>query len=383
MHWKDRAFDTSKDMDLHQAIGDIQDNLRAGNFKNENSVSNGVVLRLLQCLGWPVFNTQIVFPEFPLERTRVDYALCHPKLRPVVFVEVKTVGAGELGDRQLFAYAFHSGVPMAILTNGQEWHFYLPAEQGNYQERRVYKLDLLERTTEEIQKRLTRYLSYDWVCNGEAIEMARTDYRDIAKKREVQRELPRAWRSILEEPDELVVEVLAERVETVCGYKPTPDMVAEFLKNSLAPSIVPDLPERMTRRVPSKTEALRVELPATERSASANLNYTLSGKTHNVRSAREALIEILEALSARDPDFLPRFAARPKHGRKRRYVASNRAELYPGREDLSQDPNCSYQLKSGYWVGTNYSRGNIVIILKMACDVAGLSFGKDLILNFT
>ena len=40
---------------------------------------------------------------------------------------------------------------MAILTDGQEWSFYLPGEQGRYDERRVYKPDLLEREISEAE----------------------------------------------------------------------------------------------------------------------------------------------------------------------------------------------------------------------------------------
>jgi len=54
-----------------------------------------------------------------------------------VFIEVKQVGQSDGGERQLFEYAFHRGVPMAILTDGQEWHFFLPAKQGDYGDRRV------------------------------------------------------------------------------------------------------------------------------------------------------------------------------------------------------------------------------------------------------
>ena len=35
--------------------------------------------------------------------------------------------------------------PFVVLTDGETWSFYLPAEQGSYEDRRVYKLDLFER----------------------------------------------------------------------------------------------------------------------------------------------------------------------------------------------------------------------------------------------
>ena len=67
-------------------------------------------------------------------------------------MESKGVGNASGAERQLFEYAFHQGIPMAILTDGQEWSFFLPGEQGAYYERCVYKLDLLARTTEECRQ---------------------------------------------------------------------------------------------------------------------------------------------------------------------------------------------------------------------------------------
>ena len=70
----------------------IQEDLRRGRFTSEAAVSQGVVLPLLHELGWPVFNTHVVWPEYSLEGGRVDFALCHPPDRPAIFVEVKRVG---------------------------------------------------------------------------------------------------------------------------------------------------------------------------------------------------------------------------------------------------------------------------------------------------
>jgi predicted type IV restriction endonuclease len=104
--------------------------LRQGVLTSEAAVSQGILLPALHELGWPVFDTSVVVPQYSVEGRRVDFALCHPPNRPAVFVEVKKTGFSEGADRQLFEYAFHIGVPMAILTDGQEWSFYLPGEQG-------------------------------------------------------------------------------------------------------------------------------------------------------------------------------------------------------------------------------------------------------------
>ena len=205
--------------------------MRGDAFPSEAAVSQGILLPALHELGWPVFDTQVVIPEFSLEGRRVDYALCHPANKPAVFVEVKKVGLLEGADRQLFEYAFHSGVPMAILTDGQEWSFYLPGEQGPYDERRVYKLDLLERNIEDAADRLERYLSYKRVCSGEALKAARSDYQTVARDREIEAALPRAWRALLEEPDSPLLDLLAEKVEDLCGYRPDLDSCIQFLEH--------------------------------------------------------------------------------------------------------------------------------------------------------
>jgi hypothetical protein len=161
-------------MNLEGHIEEIRSGVKAARFANEASVSQGIVLRLLHALGWPAYDTQIIIPEYSLEGRRVDFALCHPAGKPVAFIEVKQLGQSEGAERQLFEYAFHKGIPLAILTDGQEWNFFLPGEQGDYGERRVYKLDIVERDLPECVLRLNRYLNHDAVVSGAAIEAARS-----------------------------------------------------------------------------------------------------------------------------------------------------------------------------------------------------------------
>jgi hypothetical protein len=90
------------------------------------------------------------------------------------------------------------------------------------------------------------------------------------------------------------------------------------------------------------------------------------------------MIKVLEEFQRRDPSFLDRFAALPKHGRRRRYISRDKMELYPGRADLCED--YSEQHFGGWWVGTNYSRSTIANIIEMACEVVGLKFHQDVVL---
>ena len=384
-------------MVLESEIEDIRSAIKARSFGNEAAISQGIVLRLLSALGWPVYNTRSVIPEYPLNGRRVDFALCHPPSKPIAFVEVKMLGQSNGAERQLFEYAFHMGVPLVILTDGQEWNFFLPSEQGDYWERRVYKLDIVERDTGECTLRLNRYLRYDAVISGTAIEAAREDYRNVSRERQINTTLPRAWKQLLSDEDELLLELLADRVESLCGYKPDLDTVASFLKNHvsatsstqamntlplqprsptpnhvlLAPNTDAGTVEKLPSRLPTSTHVLPLatQLPRA-------VGFEFDGQHHSARSGIDVLEGIMEELIARDSSFPERFASLPKHGRTRRYLARTPDELYPGRPDLAR--NNSRQLSSGWWIGTNYNHGQIYQIIEIACNVAHLQYGKDL-----
>jgi predicted type IV restriction endonuclease len=376
-------------MALGDVIRRIQTAMQSGQFVNEAAISNGVVLPILHELGWPVFDPSVVAPEFTLEGRRVDFALCHPRTRPVVFVEVKQPGRSEGADRQLFEYAFHLGVPVAVLTDGNEWHFYLPAGQGLYQERRVYKLDLSERSLEESEARLTRYLAYDAVSSGEAHRSAQEDYAGLRRGREIEETIPQAWRKLLEDRDELLVDLVSDQVESLCGFKPEPDSIIAFLQQQLAlaqstgvlggprtstrpsPAAAPAAPAGTPEKVPRRT---RTSAPA-----SGATGFTIRGVQTQTRNAKDTLIRFFEAVARQDETFYERFAALPRHGRSRRFLARNREDLYPGRPDLATD--YSHQIAPGWWIGTNYGSAQIAGIIEIACGVAELAFGQDVVVQ--
>lgn len=340
---------------MREDILEIRDSLEAGQFVNEAAVSQGIVQRVLHLLGWPVYNTGVVSPEYSLDGRRVDYALCHPPKSPLVLIEVKQVGQSEGADRQLFEYAFHEGVPMAILTDGKEWSFFLPTEQGRYEERRLYKLDILERDPEETEATLNRYLKYEGICSGQAIEDARRDYRNAARKRQAQKALPEAWSRLIESEDDLLIDLVSEKVEDLCGIKPEPGSVAAFLRERLrmvdgGPTIVKpeQLPPHRKSAPPEKPS------PTTQR-AIDGIGYTLYGQTYQEQSATAVLVSVFRALAERDAGFLERFAMLPPSPRqKRTYVARTREELYPGRPDLAL--NQGRKLRPGWWIDTHQDR---------------------------
>ncbi len=106
--------------DLLSTISVIQPNIQAQKYSNETAVREAIVLPILNALGWATLDPDIVCREYQIENRRVDYALVAVGATPSVFIEVKVAGKIAGGDRQLFEYSYHQGVPIAILTDGTE-----------------------------------------------------------------------------------------------------------------------------------------------------------------------------------------------------------------------------------------------------------------------
>jgi predicted type IV restriction endonuclease len=219
------------DMTLQEHIEDIKNNLINKEYPNEQSICQCIVLRLLSKMQWNIHDYQFVIPEYSIQGKRVDYALCIKKNQPVIFIEVKQPGNILGADKQLFEYAFHKGVPFAIVTDGKEWHFYLPAEQGNYDERKIYRLDLIEDDMQESSYRLRRYLSFSEVTNGNAFKNAREDYEKVCKERDVEKKIPIAWKKLLKDEDDTLLDVVSKKVEGICDFKPTQKQIISYLSS--------------------------------------------------------------------------------------------------------------------------------------------------------
>jgi len=353
---------------LEDTIRGIRNRILTGELPNEASVSQGVVLPLLYQLGWDVFDTNVVSPEYGLEGRRVDFALCTRAKSPAAFIEVKLAGREDGGDRQLFENAFHQGVPLAVLTNGREWHFFLPSGQGEYQERRVYKLDLIERDPGDCAQRFNRYLLFDRVRDGSARTAFEEDYRNNRQRLDSKRAIPDAWTRLLAEQDELLMELLSDKVEDLSGYKPEPDDVAEFLKARIR--TFAELPVS----APTAIRTTPTRQPAANAAHGVRLGFLWGGSFIAANSAKDAMIKVLQYLEDSSPGFLRRFAAHPRHGRSRRFVDQDPNRLYRNRPDLVEA--CSFELKPGWWVGTNYSKDQIRRIIELACQVAGVQVAE-------
>ncbi|MBN1930288.1 MAG: type I restriction enzyme HsdR N-terminal domain-containing protein [Desulfobacterales bacterium] len=126
---------------------------------DEAATKQAIIIRMLQLLGWDVFNIDEVYPEFSIENKRVDYALRINNSNEF-FLEVKRPSEDlDRHQEQLLEYAFRLGVELAALTNGITWLFYLPTKKGDWSSRRFYAIDIFEQDPKEASEKFVQILS--------------------------------------------------------------------------------------------------------------------------------------------------------------------------------------------------------------------------------
>ncbi len=299
-------------MCMETLLGNITQKLGGDAFPNEQSISQGIVLPILQKLHWPVFETNFVHPEYATGEGRVDFALCDPPQRPKVFIEVKKLGGAEAGVKQALSYAFQAGVPFVVLTDGKTWSFYLPAEEGNYEERRVFKLDLIERSPHEAAKVLQRYLDRGRVGSGEALTYAREEYQNQNRRAIAKRAIPGAWNDIIKERDELLVDLLAETTESKAGIRPENSDVMDFL-DSLQKSVLGGITQpgnQETSERPFAPQSKSTDLQPSRKAARSQPGMPrnrgkviIEGREFEYRNAKEAMVFVLRELQSKGSEF--------------------------------------------------------------------------------
>jgi len=197
---------------------------------SEAQTSQGIVLPILHNLGWEVFNTNEVTPEYSVSGGRVDFALRIHAINKV-FLEIKKTSENlENHQQQLVYYAFQQGVKLAILTNGITWQFYLPLEEGSWEQRRFFTIDLMEQAVDDAIEKFESLLLRNNIDSGNAYQKAKSLYEGRQKNKIIKENLPKAWQKLISESDEKLVELLNETLEKICGYKAEENQIADFLQ---------------------------------------------------------------------------------------------------------------------------------------------------------
>lgn len=352
-------------MPLESTLDDIVAKLNERDFPDEAAISTGIVLRVLGDLNWPVHEHRVVWPEYKTMNGRVDYALCDPPSKPVVFVEVKQQGMAEANTaiKQALHYAFDEGVPFVVLTDGQTWSFFLPMERGSYEDRRVFKLDLCESSSQESKSVLARYLEHGRVASGTALDVARKEHTDQSRRETALRMLPEAWANLVRRPDGTIARLLSDTVESQTNIRLADTDIHGFLRSLTSSGVVGNIQESSDVAKP------------TESGQSHQDAVIVAGIRHGYKSRVGAMVTVLNELQNQDHSFLDRLVKHPELERwNRTIVARNPANIYPEKPHLLKRVR---QLQNGWFVRTVLNSKDIKKIIKIAAEIGGVHVEWD------
>ncbi len=317
---------------------------------DEASIKSAIILRLLSLLGWNPFDINQVKPEYTVESKRVDFSLRINGANKA-FIEVKRPSENlEPHQEQLLGYSFREGVKIAILTNGVTWWFYLPLNEGSWEQRRFFTADFTEQPLESIADRFIALLSKDHIATGDAVKNAEGLYQSRQRKGILKEALPKAWHKLINDPDDLLVDLLIETTEKLSGFRPEIEDVERFLGSIAHPAF----PKPGTPLSPAPPKPYQPPRPGvSESSTDGYINkqivaFTLLGKTYRPRNWKELMVTVAEEMYRRHPADFER--ALMLRGPKMAYYALHANQL-------SQPSQIS---DSKYFVETKLNTNSIV-----------------------
>ena len=302
---------------IAQAVKQIK-NIGSLHSQNESATKQGVVLRLLSLAGWAHFDVSEVVPEYTVGNRRVDFAL-RPGSANAVFIEVKRPGENlENHQEQLLEYCFQEGVKLAALTNGWTWWLYLPLQAGSWEQRRFLTIDLGSQEPDIVEQRFMGYLSQENVSSGRAVSDAEDLVHSQQRAEVTGKTIVEAWNQIVGTPDGILVDLISETTERICGFKPEPELVERFLSQrvhalSSSPSPSAERPRRLppaqklpptTAPVgPSSATTIRQPQPIDGKS-SRPVSFTFLENLRRPNSWNDVLIQLCGLISELHPqDF--------------------------------------------------------------------------------
>lgn len=259
---------------MQGTLADIRKKLQDAAYENEEHVRFALVGRLLEKLGWDIWNPRQVYAEYvpaaDEDRTKVDLALFSMR-QPAVFIEVKAVGKAKTNldetEKQLRNYNRDITAIFCVITDGAEWRFYYSKSQGRFKNKCFKVIDLLSGDLEDAKTSMLAFLSKANLDNGHAEKEAQTLLKLTQTQKVMKECLLRAKRMTQESPfpslpDALCALVLETNGETVTrkeaedfilaiqdseppepiGYPPKPEDNGDAAQDEGAISLSPERP---------------------------------------------------------------------------------------------------------------------------------------------
>lgn len=258
---------------------------------DEAAIKQGIVLKMLSLLDWDPFDMDEIQPEYDVKAGKIDLALIH-KGKPKVFVGVKKETKDIEGSKARFLdWAAQCKVPMAVLTNGLSWRFFLSLVEGSTEDKEISTLEISDGEGKDIRKCISDFLSKKNVVTDRALKIAQDIYESRKRALIIEEHLPRAWEKILSEPEKWLGGAVSEVTEKLCGIRPDKEIVEAFIASKIRGSAENAFPKESA---PSKNQKGQKD-----HEGKSVTSFTLEGKEYKVKAWKDVLLKLCEIMYER------------------------------------------------------------------------------------
>jgi hypothetical protein len=329
---------------------------------DEAAIKQGVVLRIFSFLEWDPFDLDEIQPEYDVGVGKVDFSMKHKGSNQVFIVVRKDIDNFNEYQEKLSINAVEGRVNITILTNGITWWFSLPLLEGSPEEKRFHTIELREQSAEDIAEKFYNFLSKKRVISGEAVKSAENIY--YARKREllmrkkellIEKHLPKAWDTIMSEPEKWLVDIISEVTKELCGAKPDRGTVEKFLTSTIEaeagmPEISKPKPSTFVKKVKTSVQQVKTSAQSDDYTSKSVLSFTFKGTRYVVKSWKAMLLKICELLHAEHKDSFEMVLSLNESNKS--YFSENEYEFL----------NCEKISKTNVYVNVNLRAMDIVTL---------------------
>ena len=341
---------------LVEFIKKIQLDDRFGTF-DEAAIKQGVVLKVLSLLDWDPFDVDEVLPEHEIQGSKVDFCLKKQKAHKVfIFVRKNREDLTKHQDKVL-SLSIQGKVPMAILTNGLTWWFFLPLVQGSADEKKFLAIDMGSQKAEEASETFENFLTKESILSGETEKAAEDIYTARQRDFFIRETLPKAWARIMSDPKKWLADILGSVTEEICGYHPDREVIEEFISSKFTEKV--DLESVVQPKPAAPAQPAKTAVRGDEFTGKTVQSFTLKGTRYEVKSWKAMYIKLCEVIFPKHKDDLDVLFTLSK----------------PGKEYFSRNPyqllTCEKIAGTGLYVDVNLTAKEIVDLTQKVLHLLG------------
>ncbi len=238
------------------------------------------------------------------------------------------------GEEQLFDYAKSNqvSIPMVILTDGNEWHFYNSFGSGSSEQKKVYTLNISTDSIQDCINVFQRYLKFDDIKNETAFDNLRIDHRQKRLDNEATQSINNAWQKLVASNNELLITMLTEKVQESVGHSPKRTDIISFLQK-LKPTEIsqnnkPTAPRQTSANINNITTATIDSSDKGKKYKTTAYWYKIGAETYDEKQAWKVFVTILDEVIYKYACFDDLKQQDFNKSRKGYYISENKEDVH-------------------------------------------------------